>query len=558
MEFERKGGRQDRTVIDTDSSATAHIKWALKALEEGEKITVPGFVKAFGYSSEQNANEAYLKLISSSNFTQPLRSRLDKNYKTWLDNHALTFWAERSVALKAKLALTATAADMVDGGRPIAHCVLQEESDAFVQSRESLSLAGQKHLHDTFDGEGSQNKCTKSSKRSTTANETISKHNLSSRSEATYPSRPRCIGSPSPLPSSLFPPIGSSKLPPPVNSTEGLQYAVVNQRTEWSSDGVDIGLLFKAYKQHCTASLDLAIDDIIDLTADSHFIAIISDTEFSAVLSDFPKFESDSEELVELTLALGGVCSYEQFRDRVFNDAPNTPIRRFLFRIVDCYSRYFPKHMDIPHLLERQAMFDLLCPFIRGALLVYDVESDVSEIAIIGSGQRKNFGKDASDKQSKCRRADITGNDGMGNQVLLAECSKIYEKDIRKFKEDRRKLARAMKDSWDLTVRKFAEDQSRPPENLSVFGLQVFDEKLFFLKLDYRGHYRLWQIETAQLPMRHHNFFEKTAICSKIALKFAAAVAKEIGQRKKLSVISSAEALMLSRASRRLKRTTDS
>ena len=373
-----------------------------------------------------------------------------------------------------------------------------------------------------------------------------------------YSSRPRCIGSPSPLPTSLFPPIGSSKLPPSAYSPEGIQYAVVNQRTEWLSDGFDIGVLFQEYKQHRKASLEVAMDDIMDLTADSNFTAIISDTAFSAVINDLPKFESDSEELVELTLALEDVCSYEQLRDRVFNVAPNTPIRRFLFRIVDCYSRYFPKHMDIPHLLERQAMFDLLCPFIRGALMVYNVESDVSEVAIIGSGMRKNFGKDASDKQSKCRLADITGNDGMGNQVFLAECSKIYEKDIRKFKEDRWKLARAMKDSWDLTVRKFAEDQIRPPEGLSVFGLQFFDEKLFFLKLDYRSHYRLWQIETAQFPTRHGDFFDKTVICSKIALKFAAAVAKEIGQRKKLSVISSAEALMLSRASRRLKQTLDS
>jgi len=38
-------------------------------------------------------------------------------------------------------------------------------------------------------------------------------------------------------------------------------------------------------------------------------------------------------------------------------------------------------------------MFDLLCPFIRGALLIYDIESDLSEIAIIGSGVRKYIEK---------------------------------------------------------------------------------------------------------------------------------------------------------------------
>ncbi|KAF9951764.1 hypothetical protein BGZ65_005762, partial [Modicella reniformis] len=128
----------------------------------------------------------------------------------------------------------------------------------------------------------------------------------------------------------------------------------------------------------------------------------------------------------------------------------------------------------------------------------------------------------------------------------------IYEKDIRKFKEDRWKLARAMKDSWDSAVRKLAKDY-RPHEGLSVYGLHFFDERLSFLRLDYRGHFRLWQIDTAQLPTRHHDFFGRIVTCSKIALKFAAVVAKEIDQRRKMATISPVGALALSRAARSLK-----
>ena len=69
---------------------------------------------------------------------------------------------------------------------------------------------------------------------------------------------------------------------------------------------------------------------------------------------------------------------------------------------------------------------------------------------------------------------------------------------------------------------------------------------LFFLKLEYCGHYRLWQIDTAQLPLRHHYFFDRTVTCSKIALKFAAVVVKEVEQRKKLEMVSPAAALALS------------
>ncbi|KAF9107300.1 hypothetical protein BGX27_008795 [Mortierella sp. AM989] len=284
----------------------------------------------------------------------------------------------------------------------------------------------------------------------------------------------------------------------------------------------------------------------------------ISDIVFDAVITDLPSLANESNEITELTSLLGDVCTYEAFQDRVFNIAPNTPIRRFLFRILDAYSRYFPKHKDIPRLLERQAMFDLLCPFIRGALLVYDVKSDISEIPILGSGIRRNIGKEESDKLSRCLLADITGDDSAGNQVFLAECSKVYEKDVRKFQEDRRKLARAMKDSWDLAVRKLAEGHSRPHAGLCVYGLQFFDEKIDFFKLDYRGHYRLWLIDSAQLPMHHDNFFQKTAACSKLALKFAAAIAREIDERNKLETISPTGALTLLRAARGFKRTTAS
>ncbi|KAF9437536.1 hypothetical protein BGZ76_000352 [Entomortierella beljakovae] len=123
------------------------------------------------------------------------------------------------------------------------------------------------------------------------------------------------------------------------------------------------------------------------------------------------------------------------------------------------------------------------------------------------------MGKKESDKHSRCLLADITGDDSVGNQIFLAECSKIYEKDDRKFLEDRRKLAQAMKDSWDLAVRKLAEEHSRPHEELS---------------------------------------------CGKLALKFAAAIAEEIDERKKLETISPTRTPSLLRAARGFKRTTDS
>ncbi|KAF8933202.1 hypothetical protein BGZ58_006507 [Dissophora ornata] len=266
----------------------------------------------------------------------------------------------------------------------------------------------------------------------------------------------------------------------------------------------------------------------MDLTTDSPFLKEVDDKEFDVILKDIPSL-SGNLEMKELDELLDEQRSYEELQDKVFNTPPNTPVRRFLFRVVDSYSRYFPKHSYIPRI----------------------------EIAIIGTGERRNASMDPTDKMKKCKRADITGNDTRGNQVFLAECSMLYEKDIRKKREDRRKLARSMKDSWDSAAKKLAESHL-PHDDLSVFGLQFFDEKLTFLKLDYRAHYRLWQVDTSNLPTQTSNFHERAAICCKTALMFARAVAEEVRQRKELPALSPRDVLSLTRVTDKLTRTTDS
>ncbi|KAG0368143.1 hypothetical protein BC939DRAFT_479656 [Gamsiella multidivaricata] len=131
----------------------------------------------------------------------------------------------------------------------------------------------------------------------------------------------------------------------------------------------------------------------------------------------------------------------------------------------------------------------------------------------------------------------------------------LYEKDVRKKNEDRRKLGRSMKESWDSAVKKLAESH-QPHGNFSMFGLQFFDQKLTFLKLDYRGHYRLWQVDSSDLPVQTSDFYEKVTACCRSALRFARAVAEEVRQRKELPALSPRDVLLLRRAASKLSPTT--
>ena len=221
-------------------------------------------------------------------------------------------------------------------------------------------------------------------------------------------------------------------------------------------------------------------------------------------------------------------------------------------------SRYFPRKTTIPALEEKQGMFAILCPFIQGALDVYHIESFMSEIAITASGERKNADKDYGERMEKSRRADMIAVDSEDNQIFLSECSSIYEKDKRKFAEDKWKLGRALKDSWDSTVRKVVQSY-HPHQDLATFGIQFFSHRLVFYKMDFRGEYRLWQVDSCDIPLQMNTGFEKKFRAScRNSLCFAHMVAEEIRVRGALPFLSMKEKIILGRAAQRIKPTTDS
>ncbi|KAK3817029.1 MAG: hypothetical protein J3R72DRAFT_44213 [Linnemannia gamsii] len=333
-------------------------------------------------------------------------------------------------------------------------------------------------------------------------------------------------------------------------------FALLNQRTQWSN----ILSKFHEYRQEQNWTLDLSPDGIMDLTLGSRFTATLDDEELETILEDQPALAEEFKELTELDELLGDNCSFEAISERIFNTPLNTPVKRFLYGIVHAYSRYFPRKTAIPALEEKQGMFAILCPFIQGALDVYHIESFMSEIAITASGERKNADKDYGERMEKSRRADMIAVDSEDNQIFLSECSSIYEKDKRKLAEDKWKLGRAMKDSWDSTVRKVVQSY-HPHQDLATFGIQFFSHRLVFYRMDYRGEYRFWQVDSCDIPLQMNTtagFEKKLRASCRSVLCFAYMVAEEIQVRGALPFLSMKEKIILGRAAQRIKPTTDS
>ncbi|KAG0233614.1 Structural maintenance of chromosomes protein 6 [Actinomortierella wolfii] len=166
--------------------------------------------------------------------------------------------------------------------------------------------------------------------------------------------------------------------------------------------------------------------------------------------------------------------------------------------IVQGYAKYFPRYSHLPDKGKHQFMIDIIDPVLRGAFEVFGMPScdiHISEGTSILE----------SEESMDLKTADFVGYDSYGNQLVLVQCSTMYETDTKKLWADRRRLSRAMKDAFDSTIKKYAE-KVQPHRWYSVFGIQVFGGRVTFLKMDFRSRYRLWQLAWADMPTNQAMF----------------------------------------------------
>ncbi|KAF9354833.1 hypothetical protein BGX26_007319 [Mortierella sp. AD094] len=210
-------------------------------------------------------------------------------------------------------------------------------------------------------------------------------------------------------------------------------------------------------------------------------------------------------------------CSFDELRDRIHGVPLNTPVRRYLYGVIESYY--------------------------------------ISEIAIVATGEKRNFDQNYEDKLQSCKRADIVAAGKDGIQLFLAEYAMLRKTDVRKSTEDRRKVFRCMKDIWDFGMRRTTQTKS-PHESFSTFGLYSFGLDMHFLQLDFRSSYRLWEIETCHVSLELAGFWKKMMTCCETSLAFAKAVFIEVEKRKRQEKLSQKQRLSLIRAANNIPRTT--
>ncbi|KAF9569995.1 hypothetical protein EC968_002354 [Mortierella alpina] len=171
-------------------------------------------------------------------------------------------------------------------------------------------------------------------------------------------------------------------------------HALLNQRVDWHNR---IITTFDKYADERQGSSDVSEDFIMDVTAGSSLVKTLSDDVYDLVVQEAPTLPGTFAELGELNELIHDKSSFQELCDLVYNILLNT---KFMFNVVD--------------------------RVLRGAFDDLGMSRDTSEVAIHGSGERRNSVKDLTEKTDRCNTADIVGYDSSGGQMEAYASHKRY------------------------------------------------------------------------------------------------------------------------------------
>ncbi|KAF9415395.1 hypothetical protein BGZ76_004802 [Entomortierella beljakovae] len=316
-------------------------------------------------------------------------------------------------------------------------------------------------------------------------------------------------------------------------------FKTLNQETSWSFKNIDIVQMLKEFKKKERYDFSFAQDNIADLSFGSSFGKYLP----SQIVPDVNFPETDEVNIYETWPTLSAVFErvfqsddFDKISLAVKKEDLTDPVAFYLISIIVSYPHYFEFHSEIPSdLNEREGFVTCAWSFIRGALTMAKVETRSLEVLVTGVEERKNVGRDLRFEPK------ITGQfaDGIGfcgsNQVYLAEASLLHSAKADKKLGDEFKLIRAMKDSWVSQVGIVCRE-SIPPQGIAVFGSSSFQDETKIWMMDFKGMFRLFQIDSFLVPQKKQDFGGRAKAAAMSCIELAVRINMELKKRKSNTV----------------------
>ncbi|KAF9175966.1 hypothetical protein BGX20_006062 [Mortierella sp. AD010] len=337
-----------------------------------------------------------------------------------------------------------------------------------------------------------------------------------------------------------------------------IQFEKLNQDTEWVFNGVDLVDKFHKFMKGNDKDFSLARDGIADLSLGSDFertlpLHIKPDVCLSGIST--VDVNQRCPTLPKIFQRVFATNTYDEVTRALMNEDLTDPVVFYLMSII--IAHYFKFHNRIPQdLNEREAFVSFTWCFIRGALTMMNIESRSLEVLITGVEERKNNSKDPRFETK------VSGQyaDGIGfkeaNQIYLAEAARLHQPKEEKLPEDEFKLVRAMRDSWINQLKTACRD-SVPCRGMIVYGSSSYKDETKIWQMDFRGMFRLFQIDSFLIPQDKADFGRMMKAAALSCIELAIRIQDELCRRESEEVPASYPTRVeLNNALRRIRSTT--
>ena len=93
------------------------MTWLQKKINSKEEITMPVFCKDFKFTVEEDADSAFLSLLSTNLIPQTIRAAVLRKYEIWKRNEGKKFWGSTLADYTIDVSTDTTVKDLVERGQ---------------------------------------------------------------------------------------------------------------------------------------------------------------------------------------------------------------------------------------------------------------------------------------------------------------------------------------------------------------------------------------------------------------------------------------------------------
>ncbi|GBB92212.1 hypothetical protein RclHR1_19840002 [Rhizophagus clarus] len=299
-----------------------------------------------------------------------------------------------------------------------------------------------------------------------------------------------------------------------VSSSDHDHNLVKNLLNELQQCSEKMASLVRSFQVYCDDFVnELIRNEIMDLTPSSEFVLRCTDEDdYMQVLKEI--FEPVDKLFPEVAIEFleeffSENCTHQQWDNKLENllkpeeDPFLRKLKRFLFEtlpaFLDAYSLLHNNPLKNHDMLEDEFMNTYIHPVLKKALWRFsDIRYIPGNQVIRASAYRKSIMK----QEGNADRSDGTAYTTTEKpyEICVVEGSRPYVVDDTKEMSDYVQNARAGKDIINYTVVSEVKLKRAPPLQFRSYMVQSIGLSLRFYFMDYLGIYRLFEIETCEIP----------------------------------------------------------